>query len=85
MSENIPEFKKICKTYNLLTSALNAKINTKEYNELKQQMHDDELMALKALQQTRNIANYHTKCVNGTTKKRENKRKHVEENQQENI
>ena len=48
-------------------------------------MDHDELMALKVLQQTRNIANYHFKCANGTTKKRENKRKHVEENQQENI
>ena len=84
MTENLPEFKNICKTYTLLTNALNAKINTKEYNELKQQMSHHELSALKVLQQIRNTTNYQTKRASGTNKKRENKRKPSEESQQEN-
>ena len=85
MIEHLPEVKNICKTYNLLTNALKAKINTKEYNELKQQMSHDELSALKVLQQTRNTANYQTKRANGTNKKREKNRTPSEESQQENT
>ena len=83
MIEHLPEVKQICKTYHLLSGALSAKTNTKEYNELKQQMSQDELSALKVLQQLRNMANYKTKHASGTIKKREKKRKHIEENQQE--
>ena len=43
MIEHLPEVKQICKTYHLLSGALSAKTNTKEYNELKQQMSQDEL------------------------------------------
>ena len=46
-------------------------------------MSQDELSALKVLQQMRNMANYKTKHASGTIKKREKKRKHIEENQQE--
>ena len=84
MTENIPEFKKICKTYNLLTNALNVKINSKEYNELKQQMSHDELDALKVLQKARNATNYQTKRASGTNKKRENKITPPEDSHQEN-
>ena len=83
MIEHLPEVKQICKTYHLLSGALSAKTNTKEYNELKQQMSHDELSALKVLQQMRNMSNYKTKHASGTIKKREKKRKHIEENQQE--
>ena len=84
MTENIPEFKKICKTYNLLTNALNVKINSKEYNELKQQMSHDELDALKVLQKARNATNYQTKRASGTNKKSEKKITPPEDSHQEN-
>ena len=83
MIEHLPEVKQICKTYHLLSGALSAKTNTKEYNELKQQMSHDELSALNVLQQTRNIANYQTKRASGTNKKREKNRTPSEESQQE--
>ena len=84
MIEHLPEVKNICKTYNLLTNALKAKINTKEYNELKQQMSHHELSALKVLQQIRNTTNYQTKRASGTSNKREKNRKPPEEHEEEN-
>ena len=64
------ETKNILRSYELLTKALAARANTKEYYEVKQQMSQVEISALKRLQQSRSLANYQTNKAKGRAKKR---------------
>ena len=64
------ETKNILRAYELLTKALAARANTKEYYEVKKRMSQVEISALRCLQQSRNLANYQANKANGRTKKR---------------
>ena len=68
------ETKNILRAYELLTKALAARANAKEYYEVKQHMSEVEISALKRLQQSRSLANYQTNKAKGRTKTRGRRR-----------
>jgi hypothetical protein len=74
MTDIAMEAKNIVRAYELLTKALAARANAKEYYEVKKRMSQVEISALKRLQQSRSLANYQTNKANGRTKKRGSRR-----------
>ena len=74
MPDMAMETKNIVRAYELLTKALAARANAKEYYEVKQQRSQVGISSLKRLQQSRSLVNYQTNKAKGRTKKRGGRR-----------
>ena len=68
MSEHNSEVQHLIVMFTRLTKALEAKVNTKEYNDVKKQMRSVEANALKLLQQARSILKHKENKINGHAK-----------------
>ena len=68
MCENNSEVQNLIVIFTRLTNALEAKVNTKEYNDVKKQMSTVEANALKLLQQSRSILKHTENKINGHAK-----------------
>ena len=60
------DFGKTLMSFNRISRAINAKVNSKEYHELKNQMTETEISVLRHLQYVRSRANYRNNKLNGT-------------------
>jgi hypothetical protein len=79
------DFGKTLASFNLLTRALNAKANSKEYYDVKKQMNDNEISVLKHLQHVRSTANYQNKKLNGTIARRGKHTRKADDEQSRNV
>ena len=68
MIENNSEVQNLITIFTRLSKALEAKVNTKEYNDVKKQMSSVEANALKLLQQSRSILKHKENKINGHAK-----------------
>ena len=68
MTENNSEVQNLITIFTRLSKALEAKVNTKEYNDVKKQMSSVEANALKLLQQSRSILRHKENKINGHAK-----------------
>jgi hypothetical protein len=64
------DFGKTLMSFNRISRAMNAKVNSKEYHELKKQMTENEISVLRHLQHVRSTSNYRNNKLNGTVTKR---------------
>lgn len=73
------DFGKTLMAFNRISRAMNAKVNSKEYHELKKQMTETEISVLRHLQHVRSTSNYRNNKLNGTVTKRGKSTSNAEE------